>query len=110
MPEQQRSSLLLEEDKVSWGDSVSCSYSHCMCVCCVLGDEEVDEQIRLRDDEIFQLKQQMAIQIQRIADLEHTVNELSQILKEEGMSIIPTIASACLFGVCMHNVCVCVCL
>ena len=63
-----------------------------MCVCCVLGDEEVDEQIRLRDDVIFQLKQQMATQKQRIADLEHTVNELSQIpIKKEGMSILPTI-------------------
>ena len=29
-------------------------------VCCVLGDEQVDEQIRLRDDIIFQLKQQIA--------------------------------------------------
>ena len=29
-------------------------------VCCVLGDEQVDEQIRLRDDAIFQLKQQVA--------------------------------------------------
>ena len=63
MPEEQRSSPLLEENKVSWGDGVSCSYSHCMCVCCILGDEEVDEQIRLRDDEILELKQ-------RISDLE----------------------------------------
>ena len=88
MLEQQRSSPLLEENKVSWGDSVSCSYSHCMCMCCVLGDEEVDEQIRLRDDVIYQLKQQMATQQQRIDDLEYTVNELSQIpIKKEGMSI-----------------------
>ena len=71
-----------------------------MRVCCVLGDEEVDEQIRLRDGVIYQLKQQMAAQQQRIADLEHTVNELSQIpIKKEGMSIAPTIASACLFSV-----------
>jgi hypothetical protein len=35
-----------------------------MCVCCVLGDEEVDEQIRLRDDVIYKLKQ-------KIADLEY---------------------------------------
>ena len=66
-----------------------------MCVCCVLGDEEVDEQIRLRDDVIYQLKQ-------RIADLEYRnkeLEELSQIpIKEEGVSIVPTIASACLFG------------
>jgi hypothetical protein len=74
-----------------------------MCVCCVLGDEEVDEQIRLRDDVIFQLKQHMATQHQRIADLEHIVNELSQIpIKEEGMSIVSTITSACLFGVCVR--------
>ena len=59
-----------------------------MHVCCILGDEEVDEQIRLRDDVIFQLKQQMATQQQRIADLEHIVNKLSQIsIEEEGMSI-----------------------
>jgi hypothetical protein len=50
-------------------DSVSCSYSHCMS--CVLGDEEVDEQIRWRDDVIFQLTQQMAMQQQRIVDLEY---------------------------------------
>jgi hypothetical protein len=62
--EQQRGSPLLEENKVSWGDSVSCSYSHCMHVCCVLGDKEVDEQIRSRDNMIFELKQ-------RIADLEY---------------------------------------
>ena len=79
-----------------------------MRVCCVLGDEEVDEQIRLRDDVIFQLKQQMATQQQRIADLEYAVDELSQIpIKEEGMSIVPTIAS---FGVCVCIImCVCVC-
>ena len=64
-----------------------------MCVCCVLGDEEVDEQIRFRDDMIFKLKQ-------RIADLEHTNRELSQIsINKEG---IATIASACLFGVCAY--------
>ena len=71
-----------------------------MHVCCVLGDEEVDEQIRLRDDIIFQLKQQMATQQQRIADLEHRVNELSQVpIREEGISIVPTVASACFLGV-----------
>ena len=68
-------------------------------MCCVLGDEEVDEQIRLRNDVIFQLKQQMATQQQRIADLEYRnkeLEELSQIpIKEEGMSIEQTIASAC---------------
>jgi hypothetical protein len=42
-------------------------------VYCILGDEEVDEQIRVRDEMIFQLKQQMATQLlqQRIADLEY---------------------------------------
>ena len=81
-----------------------------MSVCCVLGDEEVDEQIRLRDDVIFQLKQQMATQQQRIDDLEHTVNDLSQIpIKKEGMSIVHvlTIASAC--SVCVCIMCVFAC-
>ena len=65
-------------------------------MCCVLGDKEVDELIRLRDDVIFQLKQQMATQQQRIGDLEYTVNELSQVpIKEEGMSIVPIVASDC---------------
>ena len=58
-------------------------------VCCVLGDEEVDEQIRLRDDTIFQLKQQMTTQQRRIIDLEHRNKELEGQLsqapiKEEG--------------------------
>ena len=48
----------------------------------------MDEQIQLRDDVIFQLKQQIAEQQQRIADLEYRnkeFEELSQILiKEEG--------------------------
>ena len=84
MPKQQRSSPLLEENKVSWG-IVSAVATLIACVCCVLGDE-VDEQIRLRDDVIFQLKQQMATQQQRIADFEHIVNELSQIpIKKEGI-------------------------
>ena len=43
----------------------------CACVLCSIGDEEVDEQIRLRDDIIFQLKQQIATQKQRIAELEY---------------------------------------
>ena len=64
----------------------------------------MDEKIRLRDDVIFQLKQQMATQQQRIADLERTVNELS--IKEEGIFInkiniiVPIIASSYLFSVC----------
>jgi hypothetical protein len=70
------------------GNSISRSYSHCMCVsrCCVLGDEEVDEQMRLRDNVIFQLKQQMATQQQMIGNLEHRNKELEEILiKEEGI-------------------------
>ena len=52
----------------------------------------MDEQIRLRDDVIFQLKQQMTTQQQRIADLEHIINELSQTpIKEEGTSINLTV-------------------
>ena len=78
------------------GDSVSCSYSHCMCVCCVLGDKGVDQQIRLRDDMIYQLKQQQ----QRIADLEYRYKEfegLSPIsIEEEG-----TNNSLCLLVLCM---------
>ena len=74
----------------------------------ILGDEEVNEQIRLRDDEISQLKQQMAIQMQRIGDLEHILSQNLLTIKEQGMSIVPKVASAYLFGVmCMHNnVCV----
>ena len=58
-------------------------------VCCVLGDEEVDEQIRLRDDTIFRLKQEMATQQQRIEELKYENEELrglvSQLpIKEEG--------------------------
>ena len=60
-------------------------------VCYVLGDEEVDEQIRLRDDMILDLKQQMATQQQRIIDLEHRNKELEGQLshvpiKVEGMT------------------------
>ena len=76
-----------------------------MRVCCVLGDEEVDKLIWLRDNIIFQLKQEMATEKQKIADFEHIVNELSQIpIKEEGMSIVPMIVSACFLGIC---VCAC---
>ena len=77
-----------------------------MRVYCVLGDEEVDEQIQLRDDMIFQLKQQMTTQQQRIDNLEH-------ILFTEGISIniVATIASAaaCLFGVYVRIMYVCSC-
>ena len=69
----------------------------------------MDEQIRLRDDVIFKLKQQMATQQQRIADLEHRNKELSQIpIKEEGMSIIILYSnnSLCFLVRCMHNMCV----
>ena len=57
-----------------------------MCVlCCVLGDEQVDEQIRLRDDVIFQLKTQQ----QRTADFEYEFKgQPSQTsIKEEGMFV-----------------------
>ena len=83
----------------------------CACVLCSIGDEEVDEQIRLRDDIIFQLKQQMGIQQQRIADLEHIiVNELSQIsIKKEGISINCTSSSHCLLVQCILCI-MCVCL
>ena len=78
-----------------------------MSVCCVLGDEEVDDK---RDDMIFQLKQRMAAQQQKIDDLEHIVNELSQVpIKEEGMSIVPTIASAYSLDVCVCIIFVCAC-
>ena len=80
------------------GDSVSCSYSHCMCVCCVLGDKEVDEQIRLRNDMIYQSKQQQ----RRIAHLEYKskeFEELSQIsIEEEGTC---TNNSLCLLVLCV---------
>ena len=70
-------------------------------MCCVLGDEEVDEQIRLRDDVIFQLKQQMATLQQRIADLEYRNKEIEKLLqipiKEEG-----TNNSLCLLAQCMY--------
>ena len=38
-------------------------------VCCVLGDEQVDEQIQLRDDMIFRFKKQIATQQQRMEEL-----------------------------------------
>ena len=61
----------------------------------------MDEQIRLRDDVIFKLKQKIAPLQQRIADLELRNKELEELhvlqipIKEEGISITPTIASAC---------------
>ena len=66
----------------------------------------MDEQIRLRDDMIFRLKQKMATQQQRIANLEHRNKKLEELsITMKGISIVPTIASACLFGVC---VCTCI--
>ena len=58
----------------------------CVCVCCVLGDE-VDEQILLRDDVFFQLKQQIATQQERITDLEYQFKGLSSLasIKKEGI-------------------------
>ena len=62
-------------------------------VCVFLGDEQVDEQIQLRDDVIYQLKQEMAIQQKRIEELKYENYELSgrisQVpIKEEGMCIV----------------------
>ena len=66
----------------------------------------MDELIRLRDDVIFQLKQQIATLQQRISDLEHRNEELEELsllpIKEEGISIV-------LFGICVRIACVCVC-
>ena len=60
-------------------------------MCCVLGDEQVDEQIRLRDDKIYQLKQ-------RIEELKNKNEELkSQMsqptIKEEGMYLTSTLGT-----------------
>ena len=38
-------------------------------MCCILGSEEVDEQIQLRDDMIFHLKAQMSIQQHMMEEL-----------------------------------------
>ena len=88
MLEEQRNCLQLEENKVKEIVSAVATVTACA-VCCVLGDEEVDEQIQLRDDVIFQLKQQMATQQQKIIDLEHRNKELEDqlsqaLIKEEG--------------------------
>ena len=61
-------------------------------VCRVLGDEQVDEQIRLKDDKIFQLKQQTATQQQRIEELKYENYDLrsrvSQAPIKEGTCIV----------------------
>ena len=81
-------------------------------VCCVLGDEQVDEQIRLRDDVIFQLMQQIAIKQQKISDLEYRIEDLegqpSQTLvkAEEGIYATSLYIHYVPLFVC---VCVCVC-
>ena len=92
MLELQRGSPLLEENKVREIVSAVATVTACA-VCCVLGDEEVDEQIRLRDGMIFQLKQHMATQQQRIEELKYENEELrglvSQVsIKEEGTCIV----------------------
>ena len=80
-------------------------------VCCVLGDEQVDEQIQSRDDVIFQLKQQIAAQQQQISDLEYRIEDLegqplqTPIKEEEGIYITSLYI---LMYLCSH-VCVCVC-
>ena len=88
--EQQKSSPLLdqEENKVSDREIVSALATlTASVVCCVLGDEQVDEQIRLRDDVIFRQKQEMATQQQRIEELnEELKSQMTQApIKEEGM-------------------------
>ena len=55
-----------------------------------VGDEEVDKQLRLRDDTIFRLKQEISTQQQRIEELKYENDELKSqlslaIFKEEGM-------------------------
>ena len=62
-------------------------------VCYILGDEQVDEQIRLRDAVIFRQKQEMATQQQKIEELKHENEELrsrvSQVpIKEEGIHML----------------------
>ena len=62
-------------------------------VCCVLADEQVDEQIQLRDDVIFRQKQEMATQQQKIEELKNENEELrSQVsqgpIKEEGIHML----------------------
>ena len=41
------------------------------CIIMLVGVEDLYEQIRLRDDTIYRLKQEMATMQQRIEDLEH---------------------------------------
>ena len=58
-----------------------------------LGDEDVDEQLRLKEDTIFRLKQQISNMQQRIEDLTTENEDLkkaqlsSPTIKEEGMCI-----------------------
>ena len=42
----------------------------------IIGDEDVDERIRLRDDTIFHLKQELSTVQQRIEDLNFENKEL----------------------------------
>ena len=95
-------------------------------MCCVLGDEQVDEQIQLKDDVIFQQKQEMATQQQRIEELKHEIEELrSQVsqapIKEEGIHNKIMLYMYCMYmylasspdvntdGYRAWCVCVCVC-
>ena len=59
-------------------------------MCCVLGGEEVDEQIQLRDDVIFQLKQETSTQQQRIEELKDEIEDLrtQASIKKESVYII----------------------
>ena len=60
-------------------------------VWCALEGEEVDEQIRLRDDTIYHLKQQISTQQQRIEELNEDLRGqlLSQVpTKDEGIYVL----------------------
>ena len=74
-------------------------------VCCVLGDEQVNKQIRLRDDVIFQLKQKIAIQQQQVSDLECRIEgQPSQApIKEEGIHVTSLYTLYLCFCVCVFR-------
>ena len=75
-------------------------------VCVFVGDEDVDEQLYLRDDTIFQLKQQMSTMQQRIEELNYENEELRSersltSFKGKGTMYIahaPLFTDVCVFG------------